>query len=135
MMPIVLVMLVALALAGAGALAAQETAAPRPEAVARNLAQNVLGEGTVRWVRVLHSGREIDIGWDAVLYRAHETHETNRRQLRSEAELATGSIMGVMRPEIIRFTMLVGQRRIAYGQHRRHGTFTITYDKTLEGRP
>ncbi len=134
-MSAVAVMLIAFTLVGAGAVAAQGRPAARPEVVAKNLAENVLGEGTVRWVRITRGGRAIDIGWDAVLYRAHETKETNRRQVRGEAELATGAIMGVMHPELIRFTVLVGTRRIASGQHTRQGIFTITYDKTLEGRP
>jgi hypothetical protein len=121
-------LLVAVLLATAGAASGQ---APPPELVAKNLAQNVLGEGTVRSVRVSHDGSEIDIAWDAVLYRATATAARNREQLRGEAELATGSIMGVMRPRLIRFRMLVRHRMIARGQRTAEG-LTISYAPELE---
>ncbi len=117
-------------LVGAAALFAQD--AP-PEVIARNLAQNVLGEGTVRRVRVLAGGRQIEIAWDAVLYRPIQSREKNREQLRGEAELATGSIMGIMKPDVIRFSILLGQRRLAQGERTRDGTFTISYAKELGG--
>jgi len=115
-------------LVGTGQALAQEP--PRAEVIAKNLAQNVLGEGTVRWVRVSSSGYEIDIAWDAVLYRATHTSAHNREQLRGEAELATGSIMGVLKPVVIRYNILLGTRTIAQGRRTRDG-FTITYAKAL----
>lgn len=103
-----------------------------PEVIAKNLAENVLGENTVKRVKVTQNGRVIDIAWDAVLYKPSNSRETNREQLKGEAELATGSIMGVMRPEMIRYTILLGQRSLASGQRTRDG-FTITYAKELGG--
>ncbi|HEU4798901.1 MAG TPA: hypothetical protein VFT63_08215 [bacterium] len=119
-----------LVLIGAGQALAQEP--PGAEVVAKNLAQNVLGEGTVRWVRVSSGGHEIDIAWDAVLYRAAHTTARNREQLRGEAELATGSIMGVMKPVVVRYNILLGERTIAQGRRTRDG-FTITYARDLGG--
>ncbi|MGH2399237.1 MAG: hypothetical protein ACRDF6_05275 [bacterium] len=119
-----------LVLIAAGQGLAQEP--PRAEVVAKNLAQNVLGEGTVRWVRVSSGGHEIDIAWDAVLYRAAQTAARNREQLRGEAELATGSIMGVMKPDVIRYNIMLGNRTIAQGRRTRDG-FIITYAKDLGG--
>jgi len=119
-----------LVLVGTGRAFAQDP--PRAEVIAKNLAQNVLGEGTVRWVRVSSSGHEIDIAWDAVLYRAAHTSARNREQLRGEAELATGSIMSVMKPAVIRYNILLGKRTIAQGRRTWDG-FTITYAKDLGG--
>lgn len=129
-MVLLLLLVVAAILTASPGANAQEAA--RAEAIARNLAQNVLGDGTVRWVRVRENGRQVDIGWDAVLYRSANTAAHNRRQLRDEAELATGSIMGVMRPVRIRFSILIGDHVIAHGE-RTPGNFTITYAKELGG--
>jgi len=121
------------ALAGVLLLAAPTHAQQAaPEVIARNLAENVLGRGTVRSVRVSAGGRYIDIVWDAVLYRPAQTAARNREQLRGEAELATGSIMGVLRPAAIDFTMMVGRRVIARGR-RTPEEFTITYAQELGG--
>lgn len=121
------VLLAAVLLAG---LASGSAAQAPPEVIARNLAQNVLGEGTVRSVRVSRDRSEIDITWDAVLYRTTHTPARNRDQLRGEAELATGSIMGVLKPRLIRFTMLLRDRPIAQGERTAEG-FTITYAQEL----
>lgn len=104
-----------------------------PEVIAKNLAENVLGRGTVKSVRVSSAGRFVEITWDAVLYKATNSRDTNRDQVRGEAELATGSIMGVMRPESIRYTMLLGRRVIATGRRTRDGGFTITFSRELGG--
>ncbi|HEU5298645.1 MAG TPA: hypothetical protein VFW08_04040 [bacterium] len=123
-----LLLLTAVLLAGSPAVGAGP--APQPETVAKNLAQNVLGEGTVRSVRVSADRGEVDIAWDAVLYRPSQTPAVNREQLRGEAELATGSILGVMKPRVIRFTILVGVEPIARGT-RTWEAFTITYAQGL----
>lgn len=89
----------------AAPLAAAQDEAPRPELIARNLVENILGEGTVRSVHVVSGGRQIVIAWNAVLYRQTHTRAKNREQLRGEAELATGAVMGVLKPQVIRFTI------------------------------
>lgn len=122
--------LIAMLVLAAAPLPAQDVP---PEVIARNLAENVLGRGTVKSVRVSSAGRFVEITWDAVLYKSTNSRETNREQLRGEAELATGSIMGVMRPESIRYTMLRGRRVIATGRRTRDGGFTITFSRELGG--
>jgi hypothetical protein len=119
------------ALSGVPSAAAQQSR-PSPELVARNLAENVLGEGTVRSVRVESGGRRIIISWDAVLYRSTHTRAKNREQLRGEAELATGAIMGVLRPQMITFTIWLGSRAIAQGTRSVDG-LRMTYAKDLDG--
>ena len=103
-----------------------------PDVVARNLAENVLGEGTVRSVQVGGGGQRITITWDAVLYRTTHTRAKNREQLRGEAELATGAIMGVLRPQMISFSILLKERAIAQGTRSPQG-FAITYARDLDG--
>jgi hypothetical protein len=119
------------ALSGALPAAAQE-GRPSPALIARNLAENVLGEGTVRSVRVEEGGRKIVISWDAVLYRPTHTRAKNREQLRGEAELATGSIMGVLKPQAIHFTIWLKTRTVAAGTRSADG-LTITYAEDLDG--
>ncbi len=99
----------ALLLVGVVAVPGWTAPAPAADVVARNLAENVLG-GTVQRVRVSVDGTVIDIAWEAVLYRSTQTVQRNREQLRAEAEIATGSIMGVMRPQVITFAILLGRR-------------------------
>lgn len=127
-----LVILILAAVLAAPAAVAAQAPAPPPELIARNLAENVLGEGTVRSVRVSAGGRQVAITWDAVLYRATHTLARNREQLRGEAELATGAILGVMKPQLITFTILLNNRPLARGTRSSSG-FTITYAKLLDG--
>ena len=116
----------------AAPLAAAQDQAPRPELIARNLVENILGEGTVRSVHVVSGGRQIVIAWNAVLYRQTHTRAKNREQLRGEAELATGAVMGVLKPQVIRFTILLNDRPLAQGTRSSDG-FTISYAKPLDG--
>ncbi|MDQ7819021.1 MAG: hypothetical protein QN173_03765 [Armatimonadota bacterium] len=118
------------------AAAALVGAAAAPAAqVARNLAENVLGPGTVRWVVVSPDGQRIDIAWDTVLYHPGHTVQRNREQMRGEAELATGAIMGVLWPQVIHYAMLRGGRTLARGWRTREGEFGITYAAELGGSP
>lgn len=130
-LPTALLCLLVLMALNAGPAPAQ-TSVP-PEVIAKNLAENILGPNTVRRVLVTEGGRIVNITWGAVLYKPTNTRDTNRDQLRGEAELATGSIMGVMRPETIKYSMILGKRVIAYGRRTRDGEFTITYSKDLGG--
>ncbi len=127
------VVLVALAATLSVELSAQPTTPVPPEVMAKNLAENVLGEQTVKRVEVSGGGRHIDIAWESATYQRSHSRETTRDLLRSEAELATGSIMGVMHPEAIRYAILLGQRTLASGQHTRDAGFSITYANELKG--
>jgi hypothetical protein len=116
------------------AVLAGAAAAPAAQ-VARNLAENVLGPGTVRWVRVSSDGQRVDIAWETVLYHPAHSPQRNREQMRGEAELATGAIMGVLWPEAIYYFMLRDSRILARGRRTREGEFTITYATELGGPP
>lgn len=113
-------------------VAAQDAPVPL-EVIAKNLAENVLGEGLVKRVQVFRGGRHIEIDWEAALYRASNSTAKNREQLRGEALLATGSIMGVLRPELITFRIWVGTKTMVTGQRHNDGRFFITYAKELGG--
>lgn len=106
---------------------------PLPEVIARNLAENVLGEGTVRSVAVSADGRRVVIAWTTVLYRSTSTVERNREQMQGEAQLATGSIMGRMWPDVIDFTMVLGVKIMATGRRTKDGGFTMQFAPELGG--
>lgn len=112
---------------------AAQDAPVRLEVIAKNLAENVLGEGVVKRVQVFRGGRHIEIDWEAALYRSTNTTAKNREQLRGEAQLATGSIMGVLRPDLLVFRIWVGPKTIVTGRRHRDGRFFITYAKELGG--
>jgi hypothetical protein len=113
-------------------VAAQDAPVPL-EVIAKNLAENVLGEGLVKRVQVFRGGRHIEIDWEAALFRTTNSTARNREQLRSEALLATGSIMGVLRPELIVFRIWVGPQTMVAGRRHNDGRFIITYAKELGG--
>jgi hypothetical protein len=112
--------------------AAQDAPVPL-DLIAKNLAENVLGEGQVKRVQVAQGGRYIEIDWEAALYRTTNSPARNREQLRGEALLATGSIMGVLRPALIVFRIWVGPRNIVSGRRHNDGRFIIAYSKELGG--
>ncbi len=116
----------------AGPLSAQPSSTP-PEVIVKNLAENVLGEQTVKQVKVYNDGRHIDIAWESATYKEANPRDTSRDLLKSEAQLATGSIMGVMKPDRIRFAILLGTKTLAFGELTREGGFAINYSPELGG--
>jgi len=126
------ILLSSLAMTAAIPAAGQDAPVPL-ELIAKNLAENVLGEGLVRRVQVAQNGRYIEIDWDAALYRTTNSQARNREQLKGEAQLATGSIMGVLRPALIVFRIWVGSKTIVTGRRHNDGRFLITYAKELGG--
>jgi hypothetical protein len=117
---------------GAGSLLAQESSVP-PEVIAKNLAENVLGEQMVKHVKVSTNGEQIDIHWESATYKQANSRETTRDLLKAEAELAGGAIMTVMQPITLRFIILLGTKMLASGEMARGGRFSITYASELRG--
>ncbi len=117
---------------GAGSLLAQESSVP-PEVIAKNLAENVLGEQMVKHVKVSSNGEQIDIRWESATYKQVNSRETTRDLLKAEAELAGGAIMTVMKPLILRFIILLGTKTLASGEMSQGGRFSITYASELRG--
>ncbi len=116
--------------------AAPQTIDPTPvplEIIAKNLAENVLGEQTVKQVTVSSEGKLVDIAWESATYKVSNSRQTTRDLLKTEAQLATGSIMGVMRPHMIRYTIVLGKKTLASGRHSLDGTFSIIYAPELGG--
>jgi len=101
--------------------------------MAKNLAENVLGEHTVKHVTVSCDRSVIDISWESVTYKEANSPETTRDLLKSEAQLATGSIMGVLQPHVIRFAILLGKKALASGELSGEKGFSITYAVELGG--
>ncbi len=128
------VLTVALVVLGASAAVPQapEPTPVPPEVIAKNLAENVLGEQTVKHVKVSNGGRLVDISWESATYKVSNSRETTRDFLKTEAELATGSIMGIMRPHTIRYVVLLGKKMLASGKRTRND-FSIIYAPDLGG--
>ena len=110
-----------------------EPAPVSPEVLAKNLAENVLGEQTVKHVTVSSDRRLIEISWESATYKEGNSLETTRDLLKSEAQLATGSIMGIMRPRLIRFAILLGEKTLASGELSGEKGFSISYALDLGG--
>lgn len=125
--------LVAILLASTGLPLLAQPSGASAEVVAKNLAENVLGEQTVKQVKVSSDGRQIDITWESATYKASNSRETIRDLLKTEAELAGGAIMGVMRPTALRFVIFLGQKTLASGEMTNSGGFSITYHPDLRG--
>ncbi len=125
--------LVGVLVMAASPLAAEPPPVP-PEVIAKNLAENVLGEQTVKHVTVSSDRRLIDISWESATYKEANSLETSRDLLKSEAQLATGSIMGIMRPQVIRFAILLGKKTLASGELSGEKGFSISYALDLGGR-
>lgn len=104
-----------------------------PEVIAKNLAENILGEQTVTHVKVSHDGEQIDISWESATYKPANSRETTRALLKAEAALACGAIMGIMKPGTLRFEISLGKKTLAAGEMSRSGGFTITYAAELRG--
>ncbi len=125
------------ALAGVLVMAASPLSAEPPpvppEVIAKNLAENVLGEQTVKHVTVSSDRRLIDISWESATYKEANSLETSRDLLKSEAQLATGSIMGIMRPQVIRFAILLGKKTLASGELSGEKGFSISFALDLGG--
>ncbi len=117
----------------AAGLLVSAAGAASPDVVAKNLAENVLGEQTVKQVKVSADGRQIDIAWESATYKESNSLAATRDLLKAEAELATGAIMGIMNPHTIRFAILLGTKTLATGETSRAKGFSIDYALDLRG--
>ncbi len=133
-MSILIGILMVVLFVGAGAVLAQDGSVA-PEVIAKNLAENVLGEQMVKHVRVSSDGAQIDIHWESATFKPANSRETTRDLLKAEAELAGGAIMTIMRPITLRFVILLGEKTLASGEMSRGGRFAITYASDLRGSP
>lgn len=125
---VLLVGMLALAAAGPGV----SEAAPTIPEVARNLAENVLGMGTVRAVQVRDTS--LHITWESATYRPDRTMTESRELLYAEAQLATGSVMGRLRGiTIIRFAITFKGRALATGVNLRGMGVSLSFGPVVGG--
>lgn len=116
-----------------GALVTSARAAS-PADVVRNLAENVLGSGVVKAIRITADGRTVLLRWESATYRTPRALEITRELLYAEAVLTTGSIMGRL-PEItqVRFTIMQGSQVLATGMNRRGEGVRLVFATHLGG--
>lgn len=80
------------------------------------IAENVLGRGSVKAVRVSTEAAVV-MRWDAATYRPQNSIAASRELLYGEADLVTGAILGSLRDiRHITFTMARGGRVLATGE-------------------
>lgn len=101
---------------------------------ARALAENVLGAGTVKSLSVSDHGATVLIRWESATYKPENRLETTRELMHTEAELATGSMMGRM-AEItrIRFSILLKDQTAASGENLRGRGVAIVFAAAFGG--
>jgi len=113
--------------------AVQGSAATLADA-ARYLAENVLGKGMVRSVRIADDGQTVLIRWESATYRPSAALAESRELLMGEAELTTGSILGRLSDvHRVRFSLLRGGRMLATGENIRGTGVKMAFAPELGG--
>jgi hypothetical protein len=84
--------------------------------IVKSLAENVLGQGSVKAARVSANATAV-MRWEAATYEPRNSTAASRELLHDEASLVTGAILGSL-PDIRRvtFTMVRGGRVLATGE-------------------
>lgn len=102
--------------------------------IARNLAENVLGQGSVKVIRTADDGHTVLIRWEAATFRPYRTVEETRELLHWEALLATGVVMGRLSDVVrVRFTIVRGAGILATGENRRGQGLRLGFAQELGG--
>lgn len=102
--------------------------------IARNLAENVLGEGLVTSVRTADNDATVLIRWQSATYKPANTQAAVRELLYAEAVLATRSIMwGLGQVSRVRFTITQGEHLLATGQATRAQGVSLMFAPALGG--
>ena len=101
--------------------------------LARNLAENVL-PGSVQSVRT--NGSNLAITWESATYRPGNSRAQTKELLYTEAELATGSVMGRLQEiNAVDFFIVRRGSRLAGGINARGTGITLTFAAQLGGGP
>jgi hypothetical protein len=130
----VLVAGVLLAVPGRAASQTSPVAISQTERIARNLADNILGEGSVKSVREIDRGRGLAMVWESATFRAHHSPNQTRELLQVEVELALGAIFQILRQiERIQFQILQGKRQLASGEASRAQPLRMQFARELGG--
>lgn len=108
--------------------------APSLATLVRNIAESVLGEDTVKLVKLADSGRTVLIRWESATYRPHDRIADTREILYGEALLATTAVLSQMRNFVrIKFTMVQGTRMLATGVNHRGRGLSLVFSPELGG--
>lgn len=126
--------LVAVALTGILLLTAAQAGANELAATVRNLAENVLGAGSVTSLAITDRGATILIRWESVTFRSGQSLEVVRDGLVVEAQLATGSILGrLYTVSRIKFSIRRTGETLATGENSRSGGLRLAFADSIGG--
>lgn len=103
--------------------------------LARNLAENILGAGSVKSLRAAHGESELLIRWESPTYREANDQAYNRDLLYGEAVLTMNAILGRL-PQVlrVRFVIMKGDRMLATGESwRARGGVSLAFGPELGG--
>lgn len=107
--------------------------ASTPDQVVKSLAENVLGHGSVKAVR-MSADATVVIRWEAATYRPQNSLAASRELLYDEAGLVTGAILGPLRDvRRITFTMVRGGQVLATGDIARSQDLVLRFAPQLGG--
>jgi hypothetical protein len=102
--------------------------------IAKNLAENVLGKGTVRSSRMANGGRSVVMAWESATYKPANPLAHTRELLLAEVQLASSGIFRVLTAvQDVQFEIMLINRSLATGTARRNLPMVITYARTLGG--
>ncbi len=100
--------------------------------IAKNLAENILGKGSVRSTRIADGGRSVVMVWDSATYKAANSAAHTRELLQVEAELTSGAVFQVMRAvQEFRFEILLARQSLCSGSVGRNRPISITFAPRL----
>jgi hypothetical protein len=85
---------------------------PEPEAIARNLVENIVGAGTVKEVTFDRDRKAITVTFESALFRPDRPRAEMRELLEAEATLATQAVLTQMRDIEKVVARLVAQGRV-----------------------
>lgn len=103
-------------------------------AAVRNLAENVLGSGSVTSLAVTDRGARVLIRWESATFKNGQKLDDAREGVAAEAQLATGSILGrLFGVTQVRFSIRRGETLLAFGENHRSRGFTLKFADALGG--
>ncbi|MDR7482564.1 MAG: hypothetical protein QN183_03635 [Armatimonadota bacterium] len=115
-------------------LAAAAARGDEQATIARTLAENILGKGTVHSSRMIEDGRAVDLVWESATFKPTNGAAFTRELLQAEVQLAAGAIFHVLRHvQGVQFEIVRGRRRLCAGRASRDRPLLIRYARDLDG--
>lgn len=101
--------------------------------IVKSFAENVLGQGSVKAVRV-STDTTVAMRWEAATYKPQNSVAASRELLYAEAALVTSAILGSLRDvRRIAFTMVWGEQVLATGEVSRSQSLALRFAPRLGG--